>query len=41
LDLAYSEETTVKLPEIMGGLSHPNLKTQHWEIAYQLFDLLL
>jgi hypothetical protein len=54
LDLAYSEETTAKLPEIMGGLSfalarcfkvvYPDLKnpqTQHWEIAYQLFDLLL
>jgi hypothetical protein len=54
LDLAYSEETTDKLPEIMGGLSfalarcfkilYPDLKnpqTQHWEIAYQLFDLLL
>jgi hypothetical protein len=54
LDLAYSEETTAKLPEIMGGLSfalarcfkvlYPNLKNpqaQHWEIAHQLFDLLL
>jgi hypothetical protein len=54
LDLAYSEETAAKLPEIVGGLSYalarcfkilyPDLKnpqTQHWESAYQLFNLLL
>ena len=54
LDLAYSEETETKLPELAGGLSvalartfkiiEPDLKnprTEQWERAFRIFDLLL
>ena len=53
LDAAYGEETSARLPEIVGGLSvalartfklmEPGLKnprTDHWERASDVFDLL-
>jgi hypothetical protein len=39
LNLDLDQETEARLPAIVGGLKNP--RTEHWQRAFKIFDLLL